>query len=137
MQLTFVQQSKPDSQTCGSSAWTDGMDANNGDRTPKYPQGASAANVSGCCALCAGDEDCETFVFATDSYHKNGVNCYLLMNVNGVHGRSGRVLGGIHGHGFQRGFLRADVFATPVVLVESQSMDGAQIQVFTSWEPGD
>lgn len=61
------------------------------------------------------------------------VDCWLLFGVGGIHAKSDRTVGGQRGHGFQRGFLRAEFKQVDAVPL----LDGRLRSTASSWEPGD
>lgn len=72
-------------------------DAQNPQRTSKYPNGLKGATQASCCAACDGDPECTFWVLALPSKpDPSGENCWLLKNVEATFSSDGRISGG-HG----------------------------------------
>lgn len=78
---------------CSAAEWKNNTDQQGGSRSSSFPNGTTASGPAECCSKCNSVEDCDAWVFATDS--GAGVNCFLMNSVKSSISRSGRISGGL------------------------------------------
>lgn len=68
-------------------------DQTGGTRVPEYPNGLGVASQGACCTVCNQHPDCTAWVYAP-GIPASQTNCWIMEDVEGTTGASGRVFGG-------------------------------------------
>lgn len=100
--LAFTDGPPSPPRNCPPASWEPGTDAGLPRvRSRAFPNGTSAADVTVCCALCAGALDCAGFVYDSSKHL-----CYPLASFNGTIPANGRTFGALSLGGFTPSNLR-------------------------------